>query len=113
MSQVSLELEDLNPGESFLIPINVVLYFPREVQKRIAHPAKQVSNRSSLDPLGYTLDCDISSETSLSATSKLSILLGDLDVLKNRSQKVFWIGHGDEGVQLLEVKKDYPQKYGR
>jgi hypothetical protein len=108
MSQVSLELDDLNPGESFLIPIGVTLNFPKEFQRTIRIPKERIRDTRFLNPMSYSLNCDISSETSNSTNSKLSILLGNLEILKSRSSRIFWIGHGNDGIKLLEVKEDFP-----
>jgi hypothetical protein len=109
MSQVSLDLEDLNPGESFLIPIGVKLYFPKNFQNTIRIKKEQITDTSLLNPMQFSLDCDISSETSNSTSSKLSIVIGNLEILQEQSSKVYWIGHGTEGTQILEVKEDFPK----
>lgn len=108
MKQLSLTLEDLNPGESFLIPISVKLDFPRDFQIAVRAPSNDVSDKSLIVPRGYPIYCDISSDTSPNTRTILEIILGSPDMLKRGSQDVFWIGHGPEGVHVLKMKDDFP-----
>ena len=109
MSQVSLNLEDLNPGESFYIPIVVKLDFPEDFQKTILVRKNKIKRDGSFNPRTFTLNCDVSSETSNSVRTDLSITIGNLHLLQEKSPDVYWIGHGGNDVKVLKVKEDYPQ----
>ena len=108
MSQVSLDLESLNPGESFLIPIEVKLDFPIDFQKTLRTP-EPLHKDSIPNLLAFTLNCDISCETTNSVRSKLQIFLGRLDFLQKESRNVFFIGHSSDGVELVQVTDGFPK----
>lgn len=109
MKQVSLNIEDINPGESFFIPITLKLKFPKEFQEAVRAKIKDISDEKLLVPRSYTLYCDLSSETSVSVSSELTVVLGNLDVLKERNHDIYWIGHGADGVKILKVADDFPK----
>lgn len=105
MTQLALALENLNPGEPFLVPIRVQLRLPRAAQRSLAH--RQTSDTSSV-VYGFTIAADISSETVPSKRTPLLIQLGACAVLARRDSAVYWIGHGSSGTQVLRVQPDYP-----
>src|SRR4030095_3205458 len=108
MKQLSLTLEDINPGESFLIPIIVKLDFPRDFQQTLRVPKEVVRDKKLLSPRAYPIYCDVSADAFPSTRNVLEIVLGRIDVFKERNEDVFWIGHGPEGVRVLKMKEDYP-----
>jgi len=110
MKQLSLTLEDLNPGESFFVPIGVKLDFPKEFQYAIRAPSEMVLDKRLLNPRAYPIYCDISSDTSPNQQTVLTIVLGRLDALRQESHDVFWLGHGERGVQVLRVTEDFPSR---
>lgn len=107
MTQISLILDDLNPGESILIPIRVKLDFPTDNQRAIYEPNVNMLDTNSIHLQTFSLDCDISSETSISTNSELFITIGRLDKLQEKSSKIFWIGYGKKDTILLEANDDY------
>lgn len=110
MKQLSLALEDINPGESFLVPILVRLDFPKDFQRVVRSPRESVVDKELLTPRAYPIYCDLSSDTSPNMRTILRIVLGNLEVLQEESNDVFWIGHGEGGVQVLRVKEDFPSR---
>jgi len=110
MKQLSLALEDINPGESFLVPISATLDFPKEFQRALTVPRESVVDKSLLTPRSYPIYCDLSSDTSPNQRTILQIVLGNLEVLQEESPDVFWMGHGEHGVQVLRVKEDFPSR---
>lgn len=110
MKQLSLALEDINPGESFLVPISARLDFPKELQRAVRAPRASVDDKELLMPRAYPIYCDLSSDTSPNQRTILRIILGNLEVLKEESPDVFWLGHGESGVQVLRVKDDFPSR---
>jgi hypothetical protein len=110
MKQLSLALENINPGESFLVPIRVILDFPKELQRAVRAPRESVVDKELLKPRAYPIYCDLSSDTSPNQRTILRIALGNLEVLKGESPDVFWLGHGEGGLQVLRVKDDFPSR---
>lgn len=105
MTQLALALENMNPGESFLIPVTLRFLLPREVQRLMAHPP--VTDTTAAIH-GYRVYADVSSETVPSTRTTLEVLLGPCDLLMDRTGDVFWLGHGNGGTKLLKVRDDYP-----
>src|SRR3989442_722289 len=105
MTQLALALENLNPGEPFLVPIRVRLLLPASVQRAMA--GRPISDTTSV-VYGYTIVADISSETAPSKRTQLTLQLGPCGVLVTRDSSVYWIGHGASGTQVLRVQSDYP-----
>jgi hypothetical protein len=110
MKQLSLMLEDINPGESFLIPISLRIDFPKDFQQAVSSPRERVKNKDLLVPREHHIYCDLSSDTSPNKRITLKIVLGNLEVLRERTQDVFWLGHGEGGVRVLKAKEDFPSR---
>lgn len=110
MKQLSLSLEDINPGEVFMVQIRVTLDFPKDFQQAVRTPRESVTDKQLLTPRVYPVYCDISSDTSPNQRTILQIVLGNLEVLQAESPDVFWLGHGENGVQVLRVKDDFPSR---
>lgn len=106
MKQVSLSLDDMNPGETFLIPIIVELHFPRDVQSAIAHP-NLTSDKRLLVPQAHLLYADVSSDSSPNQRSALSIVLGSIPALQQQFKEIYWVGYGEGGPKVLKAKDDY------
>jgi hypothetical protein len=106
MRQLTLSLPDINPGESLLVPISVRLQFPRDFQRTLYSPREALVDGKLPEPMGYQLNCDISSDASPSTRTSLQIILGRLDILRERTDHVFYMGHGKDGVRVLEAKED-------
>jgi len=107
MKQLSISMDDLNPAESFLVPLTLELYFPRDFQGTIRSPPEMVSDKKLLVPRGYPIYVDVSSDTSPNRRTKLLILMGSLEVLKQQSQEIYWVGYGPEGAKVLKAKDDF------
>jgi len=107
MRQLSLALENLNPGESYLIPIKVRFVLLPEQQRLLRMPASELEK----SPLAqaYDLFADASSDTAPNVRTVLTFVLGRCDVLAPQGD-VFWVGHDEDGgnAHLLKVKEDYP-----
>jgi hypothetical protein len=107
MKQLSISMDDLNPSESFLVPLTLELHFPRDFQGAIRSPPETVSDKKLLVPRGYSIYVDVSSDTSPNRRTKLLILMGNLEVLKQQSQEIYWVGYGPEGPKVLKAKDDF------
>lgn len=110
MKQLSLPLEDINPGEVITVPIRVTLDLPKDFQQAVSTPRESVTDKKLLTPRAYPIYCDLSSDTSPNQRTILQIVLGNLEVLQAESPDVFWLGHGENGVQVLRVKDDFPSR---
>jgi hypothetical protein len=105
LQQLSLAIENLNPGESYQLPIKVKFRIGQEYQRALA----QARPDKAVDPLGFDLIADLSSDSAPNVRTNLQFLLGRCEVLLDRGPDVFWVGHNEErGVALLKVKEDYP-----
>jgi hypothetical protein len=107
MKQLGISMEDINPAESFLVPITLELYFPRDFQRAIRSQPDKVLDKKLLVPRGYPIYVDISSDTSPNRRTKLLVLLGSLEVLRQQSQDIYWVGYGPEGPKVLKAKDDF------
>jgi hypothetical protein len=107
--QVSLTIENLNPGESFIVPTKIRFRIPRESQETMRRPRDQLQPKD-LIPIGFTIGADISSDAVPNVHGTLSLSLGRCAVLIERTQNVFWVGYdqNQKNPQLLRVKEDYP-----
>jgi hypothetical protein len=104
MRQLSLPLENINPGESYLIPVKLRFRIPREFNYAF-HTPREETDQS----LVFKIYSDISSDTVPNTREELTVELGRCDKLIERSPAVFWVGHGEgDQVSVLKVKEDYP-----
>ncbi|MET0622426.1 MAG: hypothetical protein ABW250_05550 [Pyrinomonadaceae bacterium] len=110
MKQVTLDIPDMNPGESFLVPISIQLPFPKDFQRAIRAPKESVLDKDLLVPKAYPIYCDVSSDSSPSTRTILHVVLGNLEVFREQNKHVYWLGHGDDGIKVLEVKDDFPTR---
>jgi len=108
LRQLSLAIENINPGESYLIPVKIRFRVPKDIQRAMRQPRGEIVDQKQLLPRGFQIFSDLSSDTVPNVRTVLEILLGRCDVLQERSADVFWVGHGTEGVSVLKVKEDYP-----
>lgn len=109
MEQLTVKLESINPGESYLVPIKVRFHMSAEFQDAISRPPSRTKGADPV-PLGFSIYSEVSSESVKPNKAELLLLLGRCDILLERSPTVFWVGHSDEGVKVLQVKDDYPCK---
>jgi hypothetical protein len=107
MNQLSISMEDINPAESFLVPLTLELEFPRNLQIAIRSPPGTVSDKSLLEPRGYPIYVDVSSDTSPNRRTELLVLLGSVEALQQHSQDIYWVGYGPEGPRVLKAKEDF------
>jgi hypothetical protein len=107
MKQLGPAIENINPGETYLIPVKIRFRLPTEIQRKLGQPPTDPNDPL---PVGYKIYCDLSSDTAPNTRTVLEVLLGRCEILQQRSEDVFWVGHNAQGkdVQVLKVKEDYP-----
>jgi hypothetical protein len=106
LRQLRLAVENINPGESFLIPLQIRLQIPRDTQRFLRMPRDQYGFKEPV-PLDFVIYADLSAETVSSNRTTLRIVIGRCDVLQDEGD-VYWVGHGKDGVEVLKVQADYP-----
>jgi hypothetical protein len=108
LHQLALKVENINPGESYLIPLKIKLRIDRAFQKMTSRPASAITKEQASKRMAFLIFADLSSDTVANTRRELKIVVGRCDVLQDDGSDVFWIGHGDKGVLLLQVREDYP-----
>jgi hypothetical protein len=108
LHQLALKVENINPGESYLIPLKIRLRIDPAFQEMTVRPANAITKQEASKRMAFRIFADLSSDTIANTRSELEIVVGRCDVLQEDGSDVFWVGHGDKGILLLKVRSDYP-----